>query len=425
MINTRIGTQNIGGYYHFTEEGSLIEGAKEILKLGSDILKVSLTLNTYKELNQDKTVNSLVDIAKIKQFHTVFSMPFKYYILWAHTPHINGKELDNQVLDDTYHQMYELTKYLLTTFNDSHKVFLLGNWEGDWLIRDSQDYDLYKNYDEERINHFTEIMKIRQKAVEDARKNINHHHIMVGHYVEVNLVLGAKDRNLNRVVNKVLPNIIVDLVSYSSYDALYPLRLTEALDYIEQNANFTDYFNQLFDKLVFIGEMDSMCEYTQKGYVFHQNSYLPFKNAIYSALNWGVPFVLYWELYSNVKDQYFCLIDESGKKNDVYYILKNIIGKLLFLNIVHVITFSQKIKYTDLSHLAHWCEMTFKEVLETFIKYYKIDEKSNIFQKKILKISHFLDQNNEQDILEYLIKNRINLSLNLIENMNDVFDIKK
>jgi hypothetical protein len=31
-------------------------------------------------------------------------------------------------------QVYSLTRYLLTTYNNSGRTFFLGNWEGDWWV---------------------------------------------------------------------------------------------------------------------------------------------------------------------------------------------------------------------------------------------------------------------------------------------------
>ena len=41
-FNTRLGSQIIGPRYHFTAEGSLVEAARGLLEMGSDIIKLSL-----------------------------------------------------------------------------------------------------------------------------------------------------------------------------------------------------------------------------------------------------------------------------------------------------------------------------------------------------------------------------------------------
>ena len=135
-----------------------------------------------------------------------------------------------------YRQMYDLAAWLLRTYSGSGKTFLLGNWEGDWILLGG--YDFEQDPGPEALESLRYYFSIRQKAVEDARREVPHANVMVGHYIEVNRPLDAKDRGRKRLTNCILPQVRVDLVSYSAYDALKPDRLVEALDYIEEKSGF-------------------------------------------------------------------------------------------------------------------------------------------------------------------------------------------
>ena len=122
------------------------------------------------------------------------------------------------------------------------------------------------------------------------------------------------------MANEVIPHTQIDFVSYSSYDTSnysgVETRLPEALDYIEC---------RLSPKLAIKGRRVWIGEY---GYPASRHA--PAEQAartrqvIRAALQWGCPFVLYWEMYNNEldkdgKQRGFWLIDDQGVKQPVYY----------------------------------------------------------------------------------------------------------
>jgi endo-1,4-beta-mannosidase len=98
------------------------------------------------------------------------------------------------------------------------------------------------------------------------------------------------------MVNKVLPHTHVDLVSYSAWDAATAHYrdqniLREALDFIAANVpDSADFGNHN----VYLGEFG-----------MPENVYSPEKirvaipNAVRTALDWGCPYIVYWQLYCN------------------------------------------------------------------------------------------------------------------------------
>jgi hypothetical protein len=325
--NYIVGTQTIGVTYQFTQDSKLIETAKQIRLMGSNILKISLAFDVYDLPAQSLNFSHEV-FEKDASFKEVLSMDFRYYLFWVYAPKVrtsflNGlSELESQ---NEYENMYTLADYLLKNCTGSEKEFYIGNWEGDWHLTGSNAN--LQTVSPERIQGMTDWLNIRQKAIEDAKAANPGSDVKIYHYCEVNLVIGAMRSGFDRVVNKVLPNTNVDFVSYSSYDVLgsstdYELLERDmhlSLNYIEQNmkpkAGITG-------KRAFIGE-----------YAFPSRAFgvqaqdIRTRMVMKAGLKWGCPFILYWEMYNNEVDAQGhtgnWLIDDKGAKQPAYYTHRN------------------------------------------------------------------------------------------------------
>jgi hypothetical protein len=303
--------------------------------MGSDVLKINLRPESYgikaaPELSPVEIASGLDD------FRAVLDMPFRTILCWAQ-PRTNQwtRTLDTAHLEEEecaiYRQMYDLTAWLLRTFNGSGKTFLLGNWEGDWILL--RGYDFNQDPLPEAIDALEYNFHVRQKAVEDARSEIPHTYVRVGHYIEVNRPLDAKDRGMKRITNCILPKVPVDLVSYSAYDSLKPNRLAEALDFIEDHARFTGYFDGQYERKVFIGEYDAYQDYHVNGYASPQDQAENTLEVIKAAISWGVPFVLFWEFYNNESERLihgggFWMIDENNQKQTVWHLHQQLLSDI-------------------------------------------------------------------------------------------------
>lgn len=112
--------------------------------------------------------------------------------------------------------------------------------------------------------------------------------------VEVNLVLESLQQDIPNVINRVVPYVPVDMISYSSYDTQHVLQHFEtALKYISVLHNRTP-ASPLGARALFLGEFGLA------------QSQMPLKdvkdivgNIINSALTFGVAFVMFWEVYCN------------------------------------------------------------------------------------------------------------------------------
>ncbi len=347
-FNYVLGTQTVGAKYKFTDETNLVETAKAIHDMGSNLLKFSMSPRYWWEnydIPKDEKITSLEMLAQEKSMKQVLDVDFKYYQIWAYefshyTPEPAGQKKDeNQIkfiggmsdqhADASYREMYDFAAYLLKTYSGTGKVFLLGNWEGDWHLR--WDYDRSKPSDPKTIEGMTRWLQVRQKAVEDAKKAIKHKNVELYFYVEVNLsdlALAGKDC----VVNSILPNINPDYVSFSSYTATNPPSNQQEMD-----STLTAHLNYIESKMkpkagipgkrLFIGEYG----WPEIGTYSNEPAYRSpevinqrAKWVIKTALKWGCPFVLWWEMYNNelLKDgenKGFWLINDKDEKMPLYY----------------------------------------------------------------------------------------------------------
>ena len=316
--NYVLGTQTIGPKYKFTTDDALLETAKAIYDMGSRSLKISLSVSSYLGVSGNySTLTSLV--RDNTSFRQAIDMTFRNYFFWARS-HANWADgySEAERTEDSI-QIYDLTKYLLSHYNNTGKTFYLGHWEGDWYLLPNYD----RNYvpSDERCANMAKWLRTRQNAIDKAKNEGGFSNVMVYGYVEVNQVVDAKFSAKKRVVNCVLPLTNVDFVSYSSYDAQWydQAKYNTVLDYIEANlppkAGITG-------KRVFIGELGNSLEKSGWDINKHESDNRAFFK---TAIAWGCPFVLYWEMYNNELDasnnnrhRGFWLINDKNEKQPLY-----------------------------------------------------------------------------------------------------------
>lgn len=342
--NYVIGTQTVGSKYKFTDKTMLVESALEIKNMGSNLLKFSMNPRYSTEnygLPNNEQINSLTKLATLEpSVNEVLDMDFKFYHIWVYgfsqyTPEPPGKKDDtaqikfiNGYSEDyekaLYDELFEFTCYILKTYNNSGKTFYLGNWEGDWHLR--SDYDRTKPANLKTLEGMIKWAKIRQKAIDDAKKEVAHNDVAVYHYIEVNLVKKALDEPNAKVVANSIVNVVnPDFVSYSSYDATNPYKteeklkknLQKALDYLESQLSPKAGLPE--GKRVWIGEYGSPS-------IQHSDEDQNLRSiwTIKAALEWGTPFILYWEMYNNEinpkgEQVGYWLITDKGKKQPIWY----------------------------------------------------------------------------------------------------------
>ncbi len=337
-----VGTQSIGVRYQFSDESALVESAEQILALGSDTLKIAFTpkyADDYR-LEIDPAIRSINDLVAVElDYFRVMDKPFRNIMLWIYpfsdsmSAFATG-EISESEAEAVYEEIYTFTVNLLERYSGSGKSFFLGNWEGDWhLLLENYDYNLDPT--PEAIEGAIQWFSLRERAIADARRDTPHHDVAVYYYIELNHVRKSMDDNRPTIVNRVLPHIRTDYVSWSSYDVTKPAalmdeaegrqRVLDALDYIEDHMPESD----IPGKRVMIGEYGF--ELSSFKDVDLQRKYTA---AIMKwALEWGCPFILYWELYCNEIDSRtgehrgYWLIDDNGQKQPIWYFHREFLAK--------------------------------------------------------------------------------------------------
>ncbi|NCU10578.1 MAG: hypothetical protein GXC70_00210 [Sphingomonadaceae bacterium] len=332
--NYTLGTQAIGGGYQFSKDTALKEQAREIRGLGSNLLKISLAPGAAQKYGFGPAANgattTLQYVKAAPGVQQVLDMDFSHYQLWVHS--FTGSQWRDGVSQAEarryYDEMYQLASWILTRYSGSGKVFMVGNWEGDWLLHGRQGRD--GTPPPQAIQGMIDWLNIRQKAIDDAKAAVRHNKVELYHYVEVNLVKKAMQGKPS-IALSVLPATNVDLVSYSSYEAI---KKSQQPDIESIRQPLTQIFRFLegqlkpkaglpFDRRVFIGEYGYHANKAKPLTVEQQ--YLKSRYVMQVSIELDLPFALIWQLYNNEytedgTSKEMSLIDESGQRRELYYL---------------------------------------------------------------------------------------------------------
>ncbi|MCF7847843.1 MAG: hypothetical protein K9M45_03245 [Kiritimatiellales bacterium] len=311
-------------------------------ELGSDMIKIALDEKHLKRQGFEVGKNpSLTELATHPVYEKTLALPYRLAFFWAHGS-IQFKYFTPRKEKLVYREFYDFTKHLLTKHNGSGKTFMIGNWEGDWLLGAKEAGD--GNCTEENIQKMISWMNIRGKAIDDVKKAVPHENVQVYFYMEINQVRKARVDGLKRMVNSVLPHTkYTDYVSISSYeiqglnvwanpkdaDSLRP-ELFKDLDYVQSKLPP----RSIQGKRVGIGEIGYTLVHIRSRYGVDEETAetiqarLALENAQVN-LEWGVPFWLWWALHNNEPDGNggylgFGLIDQdSAKKRRLWREMKD------------------------------------------------------------------------------------------------------
>jgi hypothetical protein len=329
--NMRVGTQTFAGMYKFTTNTLLVETAEAITNLGSDVIKLYCGPNTSGQsgVTLGPNIKSVLEMVRDEpSYRKVFDMPFRHMVIWTYPlanpepPFTDGNYSTSEQTVD-YREMYDLTCYLLTNYNNSGREFFLGHWEGDGYLSVN---NWSTNPSPAVVQAMIGWLNNRQKAVDDARNATAHTNVNVYNYAEVNRVRDAMlngPQNNIRAINAVIPFVTnLDCLSYSSYDAqnLSTADLYTTLDYIHSHIS-TNKTGVIPEPRMWIGE-----------YGWGRNStdsQEPLNRAyIQRLLKWNstggaLRFILYWEMYSNFNPSggtNFSLVDYQDNKVASWYL---------------------------------------------------------------------------------------------------------
>lgn len=296
-----LGTTHYDGHYSRTDKPFLIEGAAEIERLGMNVAKFWLHedgLPGY-GYHSDWGIpldHDLVGILKHPYYKEALSHPFTTVIFEVFPLSGDKKSFfsgDNDFADEEK-EFYRVASYLLKTYADRDINFILQNWEGDWMLR-REEGGTWGNVPPEEVQRrcdaFVKFLAARQRGVERARKEAGKTKAKVYNAAEVNRVWDGLD-GIATLTTKVLPNVTVDLVSWSCYDGLKdPVHLWQGVEIIRQSMRPSPTFG---NNAVYIGEIGR----EENGRT--EREIVEFWDKCMGVLlAMKVPFIVQWELYCN------------------------------------------------------------------------------------------------------------------------------
>ena len=200
----------------------------------------------------------------------------------------------NNSFEEDEKQCEELTRYLYETYADREITFILQQWEGDWLYRQSYapDWTLERQEAEKRAEVFRRWFTARQNGILKGRQAVGQgKKCRVLFAVEVNRVLDLM-RGIPTLTELVLPKMELDLVSWSVYDGLGSvIDCWHGIELIRHFSKPTDFFGK---PVVYIGEIGRP-EQEFKGTDLTQwwDTFM----GVFLAQE--IPWILHWELYCN------------------------------------------------------------------------------------------------------------------------------
>lgn len=296
-FNSRVGATHVAGKYHFTDRPFLIEGAQKLLDLGTRLGKFWFmphgAARDYSFNSSWGEYKNFVALAKSDYWEQVFAMPFETIILEAHTSFEGSwkSPRPKSFYEELTHEFYELSSHLYKKFRERNVTIILQHWEGDWMLRGrgGEKWDPPPDNWPLLCEQMSKWLAARQAGVSKARAE-NPGRCRIAHATEVNRVLDAA-KNIPTVMEKVLPHVELDLVSYSYYDAMSsPVTLWKALESIRKNARTNGPFGT---RAVYLGEV-GIPENEQTNRLRER-----WDEFLGVALALDIPYVAHWEIYCN------------------------------------------------------------------------------------------------------------------------------
>lgn len=215
----------------------------------------------------------------------------------------------------------DFTLYLYRSYQATHKRFILSNWESDNSVYCGAAYDYatsaafretcrsqyHANYGVASPDDGLRGIKLwfdarargilegRQRALAEGLGGMR-----VYHAPEFNIVRALHDRGFESVLYDVLPSVAFDYISYSAWESLAApdpaAQLAADLDIIQTVAG---------SSAIIVGEAGYLRAQGARG--VDQISRI-----VSTALQWGVAYIIHWQLYDADPQNQFGLYDVEG-----------------------------------------------------------------------------------------------------------------
>lgn len=314
----RAGAAYVSPKYRLDRSRDILnEGAHVLEELGTRVFKGWLKKpDTDYPFTDWPEFDSLVDIVQHRRFEDLFQRDFDTYVFQtiAHTDAMqNGgggyffHEFTDQQATDESAAFYELSKHLLETYDGTGIEIVFQNWEGDEMtIQGSGNEKPPKPAVLDRMKRW---LNARQRGISRARREVESDVAIMG-ACEISQVRAPMKKDSEWIVNTILPELEVDLVSYSSWDLCQDVKsapkvtdsvrekIHNTLDYVAEHAPpESEYAAQALGTdtpQIYLGEYGSPLNVNGI-----DKSMRAIRTVDREARAWGVPYTLFWQTYDN------------------------------------------------------------------------------------------------------------------------------
>lgn len=176
-LSEKIGVAHTAGNYCLTKKPFLLEGAEQIRKLGSKVIKVFLQHpnKAYPHnsvWSEDKEIPNIVDVLKTDYFRELFKMDFKTFILQAHIDTADDCYWRDGLTDEEWWKIeqnyYDAAIHLFRTYAGRGLTFILEHWEADLYYQKVREQ--FKDFDPKVAQQgFIDYFNARAEGVKRAR----------------------------------------------------------------------------------------------------------------------------------------------------------------------------------------------------------------------------------------------------------------
>lgn len=326
------------GIYHWGGGGShsVSAGVETIAQLGGTVARIALSpryLRDYGISPECAPGFSLASAAATADLDRALSHPnIEVMVITAYDGASFGDCQSHRYLDPAFYtqrnraalnaEYSEFTLYLYRRFRSSHKRFLLANWEGDNAVycgaayRYAQDASFRQlclaNYQSSvgvaspdvALQGMKLWLQARYEGIAEGRRRAEAEG-MGGMRVyaapEINAVRCLRERGYGSVLYDVLPYVRFDYVSYSAY---------ESINAADPGATLRQDLNLIRDTVgstaIFLGESG----FSRKHW--GPQAVTRVQDVLKAALDWGVEYVIHWQLFDQTEDVSFGLYDMYG-----------------------------------------------------------------------------------------------------------------
>jgi hypothetical protein len=328
------------GIYHWNGQFSntMSQGVEQITLLGGRTARVALTPRYYTDYNiggpcyPNYTLSTIAQEADVKK---AFDNPkIDVFMLTAYDGTTFGDCVNQRYLNPGFYtpsnvaaiagEYSDFTLYLYETFRSTHKRFIISNWESDNDVYCGSAYSYATNASaratcdasyptlyggnkspSESLDGLKLWLQVRHDGIEDGKRRAMLAGIggdkvyLAPEFCAVHML---HDAGFKSVLYDVLPFVIFDYVSYSSYESINRVSPDAALV-----ADLGLIENVIGSNAIIIGEA-GFSRYTWGNDGVIKRTAL----VVNAALTWGVPYFFQWNLYDQSTQQDFGIYDIAG-----------------------------------------------------------------------------------------------------------------